>query len=207
LLNFDRIAAAPAIHTPFSYFSADHAIDLKALHGVIRDFPLLDGPGLFTLDGLTRGPQFERLVEDLRTPALQRLMEEKFDIDLSDKPLMITVRGFCQRKDGRVHVDSTDKVITGLLYLNEPHWTKEGGRLRLLRDPQSFDDPIAEIPPDGGTMLVFRRSEVSWHGHEPFEGPRRAVMFNWMRSEAALGKNLLRHRVSAFVKRGLAVGY
>jgi hypothetical protein len=207
LLNFDRIADAQAVHQPFSYFSAEHVLDQKALMTLARDFPIVDGPGLFTLDGLSYGPRFERLIEELRHPFLQRLMEEKFGVDLSDKPLMITVRGFCQQKDGRIHVDSTDKVVTGLLYLNEPNWDKEGGRLRLLRGPDSLDDPIAEVPPNGGTMLVFRRSDVSWHGHEPFEGPRRAVMFNWMRSGAALSKNLLRHRVSAFVKRGLAVGY
>lgn len=207
MLNFDRIAAAPAVHHPFSFFCAGPVLDESMLAGVSADFPDLDGPGLFPLDGLDYGDRFTRLVEELRQPRLRQLMEEKFDVDLSDKPLMITVRGFCQRKDGRIHVDSTDKVVTGLLYLNEPLWTGEGGRLRLLRGPDSLDDSIAEIPPHGGTMLVFRRSDNSWHGHEPFEGPRRALMFNWMRSEAALGKNMLRHKVSAFIKRGLAVGY
>lgn len=207
MLNFNRIADAPMVHHPFSFFAAAPVLDEAALAGLSRDFPDLDGPGLFPLDRLDCGPEFAALVEELRQPRLRGLMEEKFDIDLSDKPLMITVRGFCQHKDGRIHVDSTDKLVTGLLYLNEPHWSADGGRLRLLRDPSSFDDPIAEIPPDGGTMLVFRRSDVSWHGHAPFEGRRRAVMFNWMRSGAARGRNLLRHRLSAFVKRGLAVGY
>lgn len=207
MLNFDRIAAASATHHPFSFFAAGPVLDESTLAGVTEDFPDLDGPGLFTLDGLTYGGRFARLVEELRLPRLRELMEKKFEIDLSDKPLMITVRGFCQRKDGRIHVDSTDKVVTGLLYLNNPLWTGEGGRLRLLNGPDSLDDSIAEIPPHGGTMLAFRRSDNSWHGHEPFEGPRRALMFNWMKSEAVLGKNLLRHKVSAFVKRGLAVGY
>jgi len=207
LLNFDRIAAAPATHQPFSFLCPGPVLDEPALAAVTRDFPALDGPGLFPLDGLEYGTHFAKLVEELRLPRLQRLMEEKFDVDLSDKPLMITVRGFCQPKDGRIHVDSTDKVVTGLLYLNDPQWTNEGGRLRLLRGPDSLDDAIAEIPPDGGTMLVFRRSDTSWHGHAPFEGPRRALMFNWMRSETAWAKNVLRHKVSAFVKRGLAVGH
>jgi len=207
LLNFDRIAAAPAIHQPFSFLCAGPVLDLAALTAVSNDFPALDGPGLFTLDRLDYGSRFARLAEDLQQPRLREIMEEKFDVDLSDKPLMITVRGFCQRKDGRIHVDSTDKVVTGLLYLNDPLWTGEGGRLRLLRGPDSLDDAVAEIPPHGGTMVVFRRSDHSWHGHAPFEGPRRALMFNWMKSGAALGRNLLRHKISAFVKRGLAVGY
>ena len=60
---------------------------------------------------------------------------------------------------------------------------------------------IAEIPPDGGTLVAFKRSERSWHGHAPFEGPRRYVMFNWVRSDAALTREIGRHRLSAKLKR------
>ncbi len=206
MLDFARIGATPAAHHPFSYFVAGPVVNGDDLDEISRDFPLLDSPGLFTLSELSCGPAFTRLIEDLRLPRLRGLMEEKFDIDLAGKPLMITVRGQCQAKDGRIHVDSTDKLVTGLLYLNDPIWTGEGGCLRLLRGPDSLDDPIAEIAPTGGTMLVFRRSDNSWHGHAPFEGRRRAVMFNWMRSETALRKNLLRHKLSAFFKSGLGVG-
>ena len=208
MLDFGRIAAAPVVHSPFSYFTAGPVLDRPALGGVTADFPYLMGPGLYPLSDLSYGGAFARLVEDIETPELRRLMEEKFDIDLSDKPLMVTVRGFCQRKDGRIHVDSTDKLVTCLLYLNAPSWPERSGRLRLLRGPDSLDDMIAEIPPDGGTLLAFRRSDNSWHGHAPFEGERRAIMFNWMKSGAVLKKNVLRHKLSSFAKSfGLASGY
>jgi len=208
LLDFDRIARTDATHSPFSYLTAPEVLDRASLAELTGDFPFLVGAGLYPLSDLTYGPAFADLVEDIRQPRLRELMEEKFDIDLSDKPLMITVRGFCQKKDGRIHVDSKDKLVTCLLYLNGPNWAEEGGRLRLLRGPRSLDDPIAEIPPAGGTLVAFRRSDNSWHGHEPFEGERRAIMFNWMRSDAVLRKNLLRHKLSSFAKGfGLATGY
>ncbi|HMA51159.1 MAG TPA: 2OG-Fe(II) oxygenase [Magnetospirillaceae bacterium] len=208
MLDYDRIAATPAVHDPFSHFTVENLLDRTSLAALTEDFPFVLGPGLFPPTDLSYGPSFAKLIEEIAQPRLRLLMEEKFDLDLSDKPLMITVRGFCQKKDGRIHVDSTDKLVTCLLYLNKPYWGEQGGRLRLLRGPYSLDDAIAEIPPNGGTLVAFRRSDQSWHGHEPYEGERRAIMFNWMKSEAVLRKNLLRHKLSSFAKSfGLAAGY
>ena len=70
-----------------------------------------------------------------------------------------------------------------------------------MRSADNIEDVIAEVPPDGGTPVAFKRTDNSWHGHHPFEGPRRYVMFNWVRSEAALKKNIGRHTLSARIKR------
>jgi hypothetical protein len=172
----------------------------NSLRAVSSDFPLITDPGVFTLSDLRYGPAFADLIAAIRSPALESAMEEKFGVDLSDKPLMVTVRGHCQRRDGRIHVDSKDKLVTCLLYLNE-QWDEAGGRLRLLRDGHNLDNLIAEIPPQGGTLVAFRRTDNSWHGHHPYEGPRRYVMFNWMRSNAVLFKNLGRHKLAAAFKR------
>ena len=92
---------------------------------------------------------------------------------------MYTVRGFVREKDGSIHTDSTTKIITVLLYMNE-RWQEDAGRLRLLRGPDDLEDYVAEVPPYGGTLLVFRRADNSWHGHKPISGPRRAVQLNWV---------------------------
>ena len=59
---------------------------------------------------------------------------------------------------------------------------------------------LVEVPPTGGTMAVFKRSSNSWHGHHPYEGERRYVMFNWLASDFALLKNTGRHKLSARLK-------
>ncbi len=127
-------------------------------------------------------------------------MAENYGVDLADKPLMITVRGRAQMKDGRIHTDTKTKFVTCLLYLNDI-WDESGGRLRMLRRADDLDDWVAEIPPNGGTLASFLRTDNSWHGHEPYEGERRYVMFNWMTSHAALERELGRHRFSAKVKQ------
>jgi hypothetical protein len=60
---------------------------------------------------------------------------------------------------------------------------------------------IAEVPPDSGTLVAFRRADNSYHGHEPYVGVRRYVMINWMASSFAAQRELMRHRISAQAKR------
>ena len=200
MLNLQAIDGSAVATEPFSYFMTRSVLDGDALSAIGRDFPAIAGPGVFPLEELSYGDAFRNLINDIRSAELERIIERKLDVELSDKPLMVTVRGFCQRKDGRIHTDSTDKIVTCLLYLNAD-WQEGGGRLRLLRNGTDIEDMIAEVPPDGGTLVAFKRSDNSWHGHLPFEGPRRYVMFNWVRSGAALSRNITRHRISAKLKR------
>lgn len=200
MLNFKALEDTAVAHDPFSYFVASQALDQAALQQVAQDFPDIREPGVFPLSELRYGPGFRALVRDMESDRLRELMERKFGVDLEDKPMMITVRGQCRLRDGKIHTDSEDKIITLLLYLNDT-WERPGGRLRLLRNGHDLDDAIAEVPPDGGAVIAFRRSDYSWHGHAPYEGSRRCVMVNWMQNEARLEKNLLRHRISSKFKR------
>jgi Rps23 Pro-64 3,4-dihydroxylase Tpa1-like proline 4-hydroxylase len=113
---------------------------------------------------------------------------------------MFTVRGRCDARDGRIHTDSKKKIITVLLYLNEG-WQEEGGRLRLLRNGEDLNAVVAEVSPAFGTMLAFRRSERSWHGHERYVGPRKVIQMNWVVSDHVAAWEQFRHRISAAAKR------
>lgn len=205
MLNLSAIAQTPIINEPFPHFVTRGVLDADALRAIGPDFPPIDQPGVFTLADLTYGAQFARLIDEINARDLEEIMEDKFRMDLSDKPLMITIRGHCHPRDGRIHTDSKDKLVTCLLYLNDENWNQQGGRLRFLRDGKDINSAIAEVPPNGGNLVAFKRTDNSWHGHEPFDGPRRYVMFNWIRSDVALAKNLGRHRLSAMLKKvGLA---
>ncbi len=200
MIDFDAIAGTALTREPFQFFATPGILSPADLAAVRRDFPTIRKPGIFPLSELTYGPAFARLIEDIRSQALEDVLAEKYGVDLSDKPLMITVRGHAQKKDGRIHTDTRTKFVTCLLYLNEI-WEDGDGRLRLLRKPDDLSDFITEIPPNGGTLVSFLRSDNSWHGHEPHLGERRYVMFNWMTSHEALRRELGRHRFSAKVKQ------
>ena len=66
----------------------------------------------------------------------------------------------------------------------------------MLRGAKDLDDFAEEVPPDNGTLLVFKRSDKSWHGHGPFEGRRCSIQMNWMVSKGARGFHKLRHTIS-----------
>jgi len=201
MLNLEAIRSAPVAREPFPHFLVEHVLDAEALRKIRGDFPNITSTGIYPVDELKYGPSFSALIDEIRSSDLQDILSEKLEVPLDGRPLMITVRGNCHRKDGKIHTDSEDKVVTCLLYLNDDAWVGETGRLRLVRSGTNLDDMIAEVPPNGGTLVVFKRTNNSWHGHHPFEGPRRYVMFNWLTSNVALTKNVGRHKLSARLKR------
>lgn len=203
LLDLEALRQAHVTHEPFSFTVVPDFIPAVSAAAIRTDFPPIAYPGLLPVEATAFGPRFGELIQELRTEAVARTFSEKFDIDLAGRSMMITVRGRCQERDGRIHTDSETKLVTALLYLNEA-WEAQGGRLRLLRRIDDLSDMIAEVPPNSGTLVAFRRSDCSFHGHEPFVGVRRYVMINWMASTFAARRELLRHRISASAKRVFA---
>ena len=204
LIDNEKLRAAPVIADPFEYLLVPGLVPGEALEAVLRDFPKMERPGSVPLTALEYGPVFGTLVETLRGSEVTQMLSEKFSINLEGYSTMVTVRGHCRARDGKIHTDSRDKVVTVLLYLN-PVWEKDGGRLRLLRTPDSIEDFVVEVPPDEGTMLAFKCSDNAWHGHKSFEGERRVVQLNWVTDERYVRHERRRHIVSAFFKRlGLA---
>jgi len=199
-LNLDALKAAPVVREPFDYLILKDFVRPEQAAAIGRDYPAIDKPGSFTLEDVGVSGALEGLIAELDGTEFRAAVAKKFDLDLSDLPTMFTVRGVCGAEDGQIHTDSKTKIITVLLYLNEA-WAPDGGRLRLLRNGEDLEDIVAEVPPDFGTLLVFRRSENSWHGHKPFAGPRRVVQMNWVTSNRTVAWQQFRHRVSAAVKR------
>lgn len=204
-IDIDALRAAPVASDPFPYIIVPNFIRAEALSHVEADYPKVDMPGSFPLPAVAYGPAFKRMMEEIQGPEMTAAIVEKFNIDLTGRPTMITVRGRTDATDGRIHSDSKTKLITVLIYMNGK-WEKPGGRLRLLRSPDNLNDMVAEVPPDQGTLLAFRNQPNAWHGHEPFDGPRRAVQLNWVRDRGVVLREQVRHRISAFFK-GMKKGY
>jgi hypothetical protein len=130
-------------------------------------------------------------------------MERIFDLDLEGRPAIVTLRGQCSPRDGRVHVDSKSKVLSLLLYLN-PGWSSPQGQLRLLRSRDDMETFAVEIPPSLGSLVGFRRCDDSWHGHTSFVGERRVVQLNYLAATHSSVVATMRHRLSALLKQRVA---
>ena len=199
ILDLERLQASPLQRDPFDFVLVDNFIRADDLPALLADFPLVRRHGSFPLGALACGAAFAGLAIELEGDELRHAIERKFAIDLAGRPTMITVRGRSDGRDGRIHTDSTTKLITLLLYMN-PVWEEAAGRLRLLRRADDLDDCAAEIAPIAGTMVAFRRSPASFHGHYPHRGERRALQLNWVTDEAVVRRELGRHAWSARLK-------
>ena len=199
MLNLQKLANAQLQRQPFEYLLVDDFLRPESKAAVLADFPPIERSGSFPLSTLKYGPAFGQLASELFGRDFALAVGEKFAMDLTQYPTMLTVRGWCDASDGQIHTDSTNKVITVLLYLN-PEWSDDGGRLRLLRS-RHLDDYVAEVAPTMGSLIVFKRSNCSWHGHEPFEGKRMSLQFNWVNSSGYMRRERFRHGVSSFLKR------
>jgi SM-20-related protein len=198
--DFAALDDTPLQRDPFEFVVVPDFIKADQFPSILADYPEVPGPGSHPPAELDIRGKFAALMNELLGPQFKSAIERKFAVDLSGRPTMYTVRGFVREKDGSIHTDSTTKIITVLLYMNE-RWQEDAGRLRLLRGPDDIDDFVAEVPPYGGTLLVFRRSEDSWHGHKPISGPRRAVQLNWVTSQDVVDSEQRRHQFSTKFKK------
>jgi hypothetical protein len=199
ILDLERLRTAPLRRDPFDFVIVDDFIRTDDLPAVLAAFPMVRRHGSFPLGALSCGAAFGALADELEGEELRREIEGKFAIDLTGCPTLITVRGKSDGKDGRIHTDSATKLITLLLYMN-PVWEAEGGRLRLLHRADDLADCAAEISPLAGTMVAFRRSAASFHGHQPHRGERRVLQLNWVTNDAVVRRELGRHAWSARLK-------
>ncbi len=199
-LNLAVFQSTPLECSPFEYLVVPGFVTPEACAAIDADFPKIDAPGSFPINGLSFGPAFRDFLQWLTCDELRAAFEEKFRISLKQRPTMLTVRGRCCTRDGNIHTDAPSKIIAAHIYMN-PRWENAGGCLRLLRSPANIDDVVAEVPPCQGTLVAFRRSERSFHGHKLFVGPRRVVQLNWLSGQHVKIYELMRHRVSAWMKR------
>jgi hypothetical protein len=126
--------AAKLRYDPYDYAFAEQAIFSRFKEEILAAAPKIPHRGSYGLPNLKYGPAFVTVVKDLLSPRFKRLMEEKFDTDLSKNPAVILMMGNTtgHYNEGYAHPDSKHKVITVILGFSR-EWPYECGRLRVLR--------------------------------------------------------------------------
>lgn len=203
-LNFESITDSQVKQDPYPYTLIDNVIDPDKLSQVVKNFPEINQGGSFPLNSQNIEGGFKELIKDLHSDRLAEVISKKFDIDVTNSPVMITLRGYSRAKDGRIHTDSKSKLITMLIYLNED-WDDSQGRLRILRS-DNIDDYVEEVPPKAGSCLIFKVTENCWHGYKPFEGKRQSIQLNFLADTASANKHMKLHNLSSKVKKLFSKG-
>jgi SM-20-related protein len=198
-IDISRLRAATLESAPYEHVVVPNFIRPEWRGVLLREYPVLKKGGSFAVPVVGCGEHFHRLVEAMNGFEFRQAVEDKFSVNLKNRPKMFTVRGQCCARDGKVHTDSESKLFTALLYMN-PTWQSQGGRPRLLRS-DNINDVAREISPDLGTLLIFRRSEHSFHGHLPYEGPRNVLQMSWVKNQRYVDQEQNRHLWTALFKR------
>ena len=198
-LNLKKIQDTEVQKEYFPFFTISNSfledVDSSAL---VEDFPDISEGGSFPVD-VNAGQNIKDLIKELEGPEFRKLLEDKFNVELKNKPAVTTLRGFSRLRDGKIHTDSSTKTVTVLLYLNQ-NWNENEGHLRLLKDSEDLNNYIEEVPCTFGSMVGFKVTENCWHGFKPYEGKRLSLQLNYISSES-LGLHNARHRISAFFKQ------
>jgi len=201
MMNFDVLRNANLRTEPYNYFVAEAALTADEAADVRRDYPDIKKPGYLPLSRLEATGEFKRLMDDLNSAELAQVLTDKFGVDFTDKPRMITVRRLSQLSDGPIHNDSKSKILTMLTYLNA-EWDGTGaGCIRVLNGPKDFEDFTEEVPPLAGYVFAFLRDDHSWHGHLPFEGERYVVQTTFLTSQEELDRKEKRGGLQYFLKK------
>jgi SM-20-related protein len=204
MLDRTALEAAVVQTDPCLFLVVPRFVRPDALNAVNRDFPAIDGPGSFDPRSLRSGPAFDDLIRELQSPLIRAIASTKFGVDLEGNPLQMDVRRFSESSDGNLHTDSKSKVVTALVYFNE-RWQQAGGRLRICKSSWDLGDYVIEVPPEEGALVMFKRSDRSFHGFKPFTGERRSLQMYWVKAKRAeneakeltptrLIKRLFKHR-------------
>lgn len=200
MLNFELIKKAEINSEFYPFFTVQDAFLNKQDHKKIAtDFPKINKGGSFPSDSVSYGQSIQSLLDSLEGDQMRNILENKFQVDLQDKPVVSTFRGYSRMKDGKIHSDSKTKIITVLLYLNK-NWDKSSGLLRMLREENNIDNYITEIPASMGSMVAFKVTNNCWHGFIPYEGKRCSIQLNYLYKEA-LSQHKIRHKLSSFFKK------
>ena len=196
-LNKELIVNALINDEYFPFIHVDNIFsNMPASTNLIKDFPNISQGGSFNISSDYRS--LNQLVEDFKSIEIKEILEDKFNINLKKSIVVPTIRGFSREKDGEIHSDSSSKILTILIYLNEK-WDHENGSLRLLRNNDSLEDYIKEIPAIFGNMVIFKVTQNCWHGYKAFEGIRKSIQINYVHNNS-IKIHHIRHSISSFFK-------
>ncbi len=205
LLWPERLSAADVreARAPFAYLIATGTVDEDARIALRDGFPASKQAGFIPHEPAHCGDELNRLIAEITAPAFAETLGDRLGVaGMSRFPVLVTICTRLNKRHGTIHTDSRSKIASALLYLNDAWVPGSAGSLRLLANDSDIESLLTpEIPPLYGTLVAFRRSDTSFHGHLPFEGERRVIQFAWLADRDAFERKTRRGHMQRLFKR------
>src|SRR5437867_7446562 len=103
MLDLEKFRNTPLTSEPFDFLIVPEFVKSDVRAAIDKDYPEVSRPGSFPLGEVGYGPAFAKLVEEMRSDEFRQAFEEKFNVNLANRPDMITVRGRCSEKRSEEH--------------------------------------------------------------------------------------------------------
>ena len=205
MLRPGRFAAADVrmAREPFAWLIATGTVDEDACTALRDGFPVSKQAGFIPHEPAGCGARLNQLIAEITAPAFAELLGDRLGVPhLSDYPVLVSICSRLNKRHGTIHTDSRSKIASALLYLNDDWVPGSAGSLRLLANDKDIESLLTpETPPLYGTLVAFRRTDHSFHGHLPFEGERRVIQFAWLTDRDAFERKTRRGRMHRALKR------
>lgn len=187
---------------PFPFFVARDMLSLTLNPSLKKDFPAMKGAGYLPYEPADCGAAINALINEITAPEFANAIGNNLGIDnLAQFPTYVSICQTLNKRHGTIHTDGKSKVATALLYLNDNWDTAGKGCLRFLKKIDDINDTIVpEIKPVYGTLVAFKRTDNSFHGHLPFEGERRVIQIAWLVSAEDKARKAKRGKLSHALK-------
>jgi hypothetical protein len=124
-LAMDKLKAARIETQPYMYTIVPGFLSPESVARINATYPKIEKGGSYPIESLDASMAIKEVIDELDSAAFEAVIADRFGVDLAGKPKMYSLRGYTRAKDGQIHTDSKDKIITVLLYLNET-WKQPG---------------------------------------------------------------------------------
>ena len=104
-LDYPALRATPVADDPFPHVVVPHFVPATTLRAVVGDLPSLGRRGSFPVTGVALGQAARSLMTELEGDTLRNAIGEKFGLELTDSPTMLTLRAWTTERDGHIHCD------------------------------------------------------------------------------------------------------
>src|SRR5476649_2082390 len=92
-LDLEAFRATTLTREPFQYVAVPDFVREQVRARISADYPSISERGSYPVGQHTYGAGFQELLDELEGNEFRQAFEEKFEIDLSVRPTMTTVRG------------------------------------------------------------------------------------------------------------------
>ena len=132
-LDFAALSQAQVQTSPYPHFVVPKILSDEAVAAAIKDYPQIDMAGIFPLDTIEGGPGFRKLIEDLQSPEVRRIIDQQYTL----------ARSLIEENSDKMH------VMAKALLEWETIDAEQIDDIMAGKEPRAPKDWTPRVPPSG----------------------------------------------------------